>query len=156
LQKAIIASPFVTTAIVAIATLASTWDERCDQPLHELVIADTIAFTLCGVGLVWMFSARVRKRREALMCILMWSICCLGWAIFGTVCLQRANECRLEVPHLYALAAWLKVSLFVCGGLVICLTGCCRTETCLDGGLDESLGEEGSELFRPQKLDEQC
>ncbi len=139
LKKILSLSPFVTLAIFAVSTAATHWNQSCDKPLHEFLIATAAVFvSYVAIGSAIFFGGRDRRSGVVVTLLVTTTLAGMGIGGAGVAWLSDGGgDCEGGSPGLYAAAAVMKVAVLSTSCFVGVFGCCCKVENCIH--FDESL-----------------
>ena len=140
-QRLLCVLPFAALSIASAAEVSRVWNEDCGAHLHAFVVGSSaiLAAMALAFGLVLfapfeVFGLKVsRVPWVALGTTALLGAAGFAWGVMGLVWMQRegAEACREAHPRLWAVAIMDKVMLITVAAVVLSMTCCCRTETCM-------------------------
>jgi hypothetical protein len=140
LKKTLSLLPFIGLAAMGATITAVEWNEQCEQPLHEFLIASSAVFLMYSVigGLIFWGERHFRSR---LVLVLLVTNILLGFgtSVAGIIFVSNSEEaCIVAAPKLYSAAVAMKIALLSTTLFVCIFTCCCKVEQCIHFD-DESL-----------------
>jgi len=133
IKKLVSLMPFVGLAATGVTATAVEWHDKCEQPLHEFLVASSVVFLLYAVIGGFIFWGKKKFKSGLVLCMLVANIAFgFGTSIAGIIFVSKSSSaCVSAAPRLYATAVAMKAACLSTTLFVAVFACCCKVEQCI-------------------------